>query len=126
MIERGIDPEDGIILVTSVGEATRADIDEHYERLREMIADTRAAGQTVRVLTDHTRATRLSDELNHHIRAQMERTFAPEDRVALLMRTGEDKEYARRVLGLEQFGVFESRVAAEIWLMEEGIAPPGG
>lgn len=124
MIERSVDDEDGIIFVVSVGEATREDIDVHYDALRDLIATMRAAGRPIRVLSDQTRAVRLSCDLNLHIKAQIERTFRPGDRVALLMASDDDKRYARTILGTTDYAVFTSRIAAELWLMEPALPPP--
>jgi hypothetical protein len=124
MIQRSVDPEDGIIMVVSIGEATRADIDEHYDALRRMIAELRAEGRPVRVLSDQTRADWLSDELNQHIRSQIERTYLPGDRLALLLASPDRKLAVREVLGVTDYAVFDSRLAAEIWLMEPALRPP--
>lgn len=123
MIERTID-DGGVIQVVSVGEATRADIDIHYDALRDMIAALRAEGRPIRVLSDQTQATRLSETLNLYLKEQIERTYRPGDRLALLMRSEGDKMYARGVLGVQDYAVFESRIAAEIWLMEPTLKPP--
>lgn len=126
MIERSVDEADGIIFVRSTGEATRDDIDAHYVALRAMIAGMRGAGRPVRVLSDQTRATWLSDELNRHIKRQIEHTYQPGDRVALLMPDCDAKAYARELLGTTHYAVFTSRIAAEMWLMEAAVRPPRG
>lgn len=123
MIERALD-EDNIIQVVSTGAATRADIDEHYSSLRELIATLRSRGSPIRVLSDQTRADRLAHADNLYLREQIERTYRPGDRLALLMATNDDKIYARTVLGTTNFAVFESRIAAEMWLMEPSLRPP--
>lgn len=126
MITRSVDAQDGIIVVVSIGVATRADIDTHYDELRDMIAHIRAAGDPVRVLSDQTQAMRLDDATNQYIKSQIERTFRAGDRVALLMATTNDKMYVRSILGTAEYGVFNSRIAAEMWLMEPHLQPPSG
>lgn len=124
MITRTIDQRDGIIMVASIGEATRAEIDAHYDELRRMIAAIRASGKPIRVLSDQTQATWLSDDMNRHLRSQIERTYQAGDRLAVLMPTAGKKLSARELLGAGEYGVFDSRVAAEIWLMEPSLRPP--
>lgn len=123
MITRIIDA-DGVIQVVSVGKATRSEIDDHYRNLRDIIATLRAEGKPVRVLSDQTRAVRLSDDTNLYLKEQIERTYQPGDRLALLMPSQQDKLYARSVLGVTTYAVFESRIAAEIWLAEPTLPPP--
>lgn len=124
MIERSIDPVDNIIHVVSIGAATRADIDAHYAAMRGLIATMRAEEKPIRVLSDQTNATRLPEELNQHIKALMESLYQPGDRVALLMATNDDKMYVRSVLGTAEYAAFDSRIAAEMWLMEPALKPP--
>lgn len=124
MIERSVDPVDDIIHVVSVGEASRADIDAHYDAMRALVATMRAEERTIRVLSDQTRAIRLPEELNQHIKTLMESLYQPGDRVALLMASSDDKMYVRSVLGTAEFAAFDSRIAAEMWLMEPALKPP--
>lgn len=124
MITLAAEPDDGIIQVVSVGEASRAEINAHYEALRKLIAEFRAAGRPVRVLSDQTRAVRLSDELSYHLKSQIERTYGANDRLALVMGSEPDRAYAKGVLGVATYAVFESRMAAEMWLMEPAMKPP--
>ena len=125
MIRLSVDEQSGIILVVSIGEASRAEIDRHYDRLRDVIAGQRKAGRPVRVLSDQRQATRLRHELNLHLKKQIDRTAQDGDRWALLMRDPEDQEYARTILGIARYAVFTSEIAAQIWLTEECLRPPG-
>lgn len=124
MITRAIDEPDGIIIVRSVGAATWQDLDSHYTLMRALIAQMRLAQRPIRVLSDQRMATRLPLDLNLHIKHQIERTYEPGDRLALLMRTEEDQRYAREILGVMNWAVFHSRHAAEIWLMQADQRPP--
>ena len=126
MITRKVDEPDGIIIVQSLGSADMEDLDNHYASLRALIAEMREAKRPIRVLSDQRQATRLGHELNLHIKAQIERTYKPGDRVALLMKTEEDQRYAREILGVVDWAVFNSRHAAEIWLVQIDQKPPAG
>lgn len=124
MITRNLDAQSGIIFVKSVGLATRDDINGHYDQLRLMIAQLREAGRPVRVLSDQRRAVRLPHQLNLLIKDQIEQTYRSGDRLALLMNTVADQQYARSVLGTVRYAVFTSPIAAEIWLTEANLKPP--
>lgn len=124
MITRTVDEPDGIIIVQSFGAASLQDLNDHYTSLRALIADMRRGKRPIRVLSDQRQAVRLSHELNLHIKRQIESTYQAGDRVALLMRTEEDQQYAREVLGVTNWAVFKSHHAAEIWLMQADQQPP--
>ena len=124
MIRREVDPDDGIIFVTSDGAATRADIDEHYDALRLLIAEMREAGRPVRVLSDVTSSPRQAADVETHILAQMGRTFRSGDRVALLAGQG-DNAYVRTLLANVDVATFSSRLPAEMWLLLDELPHQG-
>jgi hypothetical protein len=124
MITRDLDTQSGVILVRSIGAATEEEIVDHYCRMHALVAELREAGRPVRVLSDQRQAVRLPHHLNLLIKDQIEQTYQAGDRVALLMNTVEDQQYARGVLGTTHYAVFTSLVAAEIWLTEPDLRPP--
>jgi anti-sigma factor RsiW len=125
MIERSVDGKDGIIFVRGSGLWSHAEVDAHYDELRALIAGLRAQGRPVRVLVDVTDAAQQSDTRENYVRAQIERTYRPGDRVAMLVAGGEVKQHVRSVLNGTLVAIFISQIAAEMWLMEEGLPPPG-
>lgn len=52
MFQRAFEEPDRIIVVTATGEVMRAEVDQHYDALREMIAPMPAAGRPIRALGD--------------------------------------------------------------------------
>jgi hypothetical protein len=117
MIDRSVDDETGIILVRAEGLWSRAAVDTHYNALRAMIGAIRAAGRPVRILSDVTAAPRQPGQIETHIKWQMERTFRAGDRVAILAGTAADKATLLQQKAMPAIGIFQSRIAAEIWLL---------
>ena len=124
MITREVDERDSIIFVRGSGAWTRAEVDEHFRALRRLIQDMRIADRPVRLLSDVTLAERQSPELEAHIKRQHDQTYKPGDRVALLVRDLDDKQHARAALGLADVAVFNSQLAAEMWLVEDSLKRP--
>jgi hypothetical protein len=124
MIDRRFDERDGIITVTGSGIWTVAEIDRHFEQLRRMIADLRAAGRPIRVLSDVTLAQRQSPEIEAHIRMQHDRTYRAGDRVAMLAVGIDERNYLRSILGDAEIAAFSSVLAAEMWLVEDSLQKP--
>lgn len=125
MIERHIEDRDGIIFVKASGVWTRGEVDAHYDALRRIIDAYREALRPIRILSDITAAERQSPDIESHIRDQMDQTYRPGDRVALLVASAADQQHVRGLLGAAAMGTFVSPMAAEIWLMSEELAPPG-
>jgi ATPase subunit of ABC transporter with duplicated ATPase domains len=122
MIERNVDDETGIIVVRAVGIWTREAVDTHYNALRAMIGGMRGKGRPVRLLSDVSGASRQSNQIETHIRWQMERTFRPGDRIAILAGNAEDKATLLDLVDLPPVAIFHSRVAAESWLLADDLA----
>jgi hypothetical protein len=125
VITRVFDRETGILRVIATGTWAPEDVDAHYTALREMIAPIRRTGARVRLLSDVTRAARQSPELEARILEQMEHTFQPGDRVALLTATVDDKMHARDLLRDVEIAVFNSAIPAELWLMTDDLPKIG-
>jgi hypothetical protein len=119
MIERRLDEESGIIHVVGTGIWKRADIDAHYAWIREVAARLRAGGQPLRLLSDVTGGQRQAPEIEAYVKVQMARTFAPGDRVALLVADLQTQRYARTLLGDAEMATFCSRDAAMAWLRND-------
>lgn len=124
MITRAIDEGDSIIFVRGSGVWSRAEVDEHFGELRRLIQDMRTAAKTFRILSDITYAERQSPELEAHIKSQHDQTYESGDRVALLVRNLDDKQHVRAALGMADVAVFNSQLAAEMWLVEDSLKRP--
>ena len=125
MIERMFDPEVGIIYVTGTGVWDRTAVDAHYEALRLMVGELRAAGDPIRVLSDVSAAERQDLAIERRILEHVERTFRSGDRFAVLAGDMADKVYIRGLLGPADFGVFASRIPAEQWLLLDDLPLAG-
>jgi hypothetical protein len=122
MIERNFDAETGIIFVRGVGIWSREAVDTHYNALRAMIGGIRGRGQPVRLLSDVSGATRQNNQIETHIKWQMERTFRRGDRIAILAADAAMKESLLQLVDLPPIAVFHSRIAAESWLLADDLA----
>jgi hypothetical protein len=119
MIERRFDADSGIIHVVGTGIWKRADVDTHYGAIRGIAAGLRAAGRPIRLLSDVTGAERQAPDIEAYIKLQMERTFAPGDRMALLVPDIQAQRHIRTLLGNAEVATFCSRDAAEAWLRND-------
>ncbi|MDO7843735.1 hypothetical protein [Sphingomonas immobilis] len=124
MIERHLERQDGIIFVRGKGDWSRGELDAHYDELRVLIAGIRAQGRPVRVLADVTEAMPQSASRERYIRTQIERTYRPGDRVAIVVASAAVKQHVRDALTGTLVATFISRIAAEMWLMEAELEPP--
>lgn len=125
MIERTFDPEVEIIYVTGTGVWDPIAVDAHYEGLRIMIAELRAGGQPIRVLSDVSAAKRQDPAIERQILGHIEKTFRSGDRFAVLAGDMADKVHIRALLGAADFGVFASRIPAEQWLLLDDLPLTG-
>lgn len=123
MITRTIEEPDGIILVDSSGAWTAAEVDAHFFALGTMIEEFRAAGRSIKVLSDITRAERQTPPIERLIRAYQQKLYRPGDRVALLVRPN-DKPHVIGLLGHAEVATFNSRLAAEMWLVTLDLRKP--
>lgn len=119
MIERELDVTDGIIFVVATGFWTKAEVDEHYDKLRALIAERRAGGYTVRVLSDVRNAPYQPPEMEAYVVEQIKRTYLPGDRVAILTPHTAAQAHVRARLGDLDVMTFTSALPAEMWLMLE-------
>lgn len=124
MISRDYNDEDGIILVTATGAWSERDVDEHYGELRRAIATRREAKLPILILSDVTQAERQIAAVERRILWQIEQTFQPGDRVAMLVADAEDKAHVRGLLGAADMAAFSSKIAAQMWLLYEGLEAP--
>ena len=124
MIERDLSDPDGIITVRSSGDWTRAEIDEHFAALREIIASRRRNGDPIRVLSDLSSACTDDMGINDHILDECHRTYQPGDRVAILTPGPSSKRWLRERLRGSEVAAFSSRLPAEMWLMADDLPPP--
>lgn len=124
MIERDLTDADGIITVTSTGHWTEAELNEHFDALRAIIARKREAGEQIRVLSDVSRAGGQDEGTGALILEQFARTYRPEDRVAILTANIDVKMVVRAMLRDLNIAAFSSRLPAEMWLMEDDVPPP--
>lgn len=124
MIVRRFDEGSGILHVSGTGEWTVSDIEAHYADLRRTMANLRAAGRPVRILSDIRYAERQSREVEMTIRREMERSYGPGDRVVLLTGSDSDKMHVRGALGFFEVKAFSSPIAAEIWLFANETDEP--
>jgi hypothetical protein len=124
MISRDYSDADGIILVTATGAWDEQDVDRHYEELRREIAARREAGLPILLLSDVTQAERQSAAVEQRTLWQIGQTFQPGDRVAVLVADADDKAHVRGLLGAADMGAFSSKIAAQMWLLYEGLEAP--
>jgi hypothetical protein len=125
MIERNFDDQTGIIVVRAIGIWSREAVDAHYNALRSMIGGMRGQGRPIRLLSDVSGATRQSRQIETHIKWQMERTFRPGDRIAILAADEKVKATLLELVDLPPIAVFHSRIAAESWLLADDLAGLG-
>ncbi|WP_420144208.1 hypothetical protein [Sphingobium sp.] len=125
MIACELDDPDGIIFVHATGRWSIDDVDRHYTHLTLVMEDRRRNGLPIRVLSDVTQAERQSAEVEARIVAHVSGAHRPTDRIAILVADIADKIYLRSRLGDAIIGVFSSQLPAEMWLMSDGLAPPG-
>ncbi|WP_070154078.1 hypothetical protein [Sphingobium phenoxybenzoativorans] len=124
MISRDYSDEDGIILVTATGAWSEREVDQHYEELKWEIAARREKGLPILLLSDVTRAERQSAAVEQRTMWQIGQTFQPGDRVAVLVADADDKAHVRGLLGAADMAVFNSKIAAQMWLLYEGLEAP--
>ncbi|QUT05157.1 hypothetical protein KFK14_19475 [Sphingobium phenoxybenzoativorans] len=124
MISRDYSDEDGIILVTATGAWNEHDVDQHYEALRLEIAARRETGLPILLLSDVTQAKRQAPAVERRTMWQIEQTFAPGDRLAVLVTDADDKAHVRGLLGKADMAAFSSKIAAQMWLLYEGLEAP--
>jgi hypothetical protein len=125
MTGQNVDSNDkDFIVVTAAANWTRPELDDHFTQLQRAIQRFRAAGKPVRVLSDLTEAVPPSADIAKRIRRGNESTFREGDRVAVLTGNHTDKMLLRSMAG-PMFAVFSSRIAAEIWLVNDELPNPG-
>jgi len=124
MISRDYSDEDGIILVNATGTWDEQDVDRHYDELRREIFVRRKNGSPILLLSDVSQAKRQAPAVERRALWQIERTFEPGDRVAILVADADDKNYVRRLLGGAELAAFSSKIAAQMWLLYEGLEAP--
>jgi hypothetical protein len=124
MIERDLSDPDGIITVRSAGRWSRAELDAHFQALREILVQKRRNGDPVRVLSDVTAAGEQDVGTAAHILSQFRQTYCPGDRVVILTANAAVKQVVRDMLIDFDMAVFSSRLPAEMWLMADDLPPP--
>jgi hypothetical protein len=124
MTERRVDEsDDDFIVVSAPKKWTELELDIHFTQLQDAIQRSRVAGKPVRVLSDLTKAAKPSKQIENRIRLGNESTFRQGDRVAVLTANDTDKMLLRSMAGV-LFAVFSSRIAAEIWLVNDELPRP--
>lgn len=123
MIARSFDEPDGIIVVESSGAWSAAEVDAHFSALGTIIGKLRAAGRSIKILSDITLADRQDPAIEQRIRAYQQRLYQPGDRIALLVQAT-DKPHVIGLLGHADVATFNSRLAAEMWLVNADLKKP--
>jgi hypothetical protein len=110
---------DGIMAIFASGQWELVDVDLLYRNLRIELSRRRAHGRPIRILFDITEALRPSEAVAARTLWQMQRTFQPSDRVAILTNDIDQKKRLRLLLESTNVAVFSSKLPSEMWLTSD-------
>jgi len=110
------DAAQGIIRVVGTGHWTVPLVRSHFRELGRLVESMRRDTGQVLVLVDLSRAAVQDDDVAAEVHAGVQRVYAPQDRVALIVRSSLVKAQMRRVARIETSQVFLSGHAAQTWL----------
>jgi hypothetical protein len=105
------------ISITGTGFWSPAEIDDHFDELRDLIERMRTVRSDVRILVDLRESGAQSPETIVRISARIAAAYRDGDRIAMVLSSSLAKLQMKRAIQNLQHEMFVSPKAAEQWLM---------
>lgn len=127
-IRTWFDDAQGIIRVVGTGHWTVTLVRSHFDELARLIEDMRRKTGRALVLVDLCRAAVQDDPVAAEVAAGIDRVYAPQDRVAVIVPSPLVKAQMLRTGRVRKAEVFLSGHAAQAWLksLSHGSVPRRG